>query len=136
MQKIIKSHISKTWITLRKTYKKIISMKKNYLLKGHAYALGALLLLGTAAPITSCKEVIDESNFAIKTEMTAADYIAQDERFSMIKALFEKIHQAEQRRGVDYLKNKYLKVPSEYVVTINKDTGFEREMLTLALDTE
>lgn len=91
MQKITKSHISKTWITLRKTYKKIISMKKNYLLKGHAYALGALLLLGTAAPITSCKEVIDESNFAIKTEMTAADYIAQDERFSMIKALFEKI---------------------------------------------
>ena len=55
------------------------------------------------------------------TELTDAD-----------KALFEKIHQAEQRRGVDYLKNKYLKVPSEYVVTINKDTGFEREMLTLA----
>lgn len=48
------------------------------------------------------------------------------------RSLFEKIHQAEQRRGIDYLKNKYLKVPSDYVVTINKGTGFEREMLTLA----
>ncbi len=47
------------------------------------------------------------------------------------RALFQKIHQAEQRRGVDYLKNKYLKVPSEYVVTLNKDTSFAREMLTL-----
>ena len=47
------------------------------------------------------------------------------------RALFQKIHQAEQRRGVDYFKNKYLKVPSEYVVTLNKDTSFALEMLNL-----
>ncbi|MBE6421047.1 MAG: tetratricopeptide repeat protein [Elusimicrobium sp.] len=48
------------------------------------------------------------------------------------RKLFEKIHQAEQRRGVDYLKNKHTKVSPEYVVTLNKDTEFEREMLTAA----
>jgi len=46
--------------------------------------------------------------------------------------LFRSIHRAEQRRGVEYLKNKYPKFPAEYIVTINKDTAFEREMLTLA----
>lgn len=48
------------------------------------------------------------------------------------RALFTSIHKAEQRRGIDYLKNKYPKVPAEFVVTINKKTEFEREMLTLA----
>lgn len=48
------------------------------------------------------------------------------------RALFASIHKAEQRRGIDYLKNKYPKVPAEFIVTINKKTEFEREMLTLA----
>lgn len=48
------------------------------------------------------------------------------------RALFTAIHRAEQRRGIDYLKNKYPKVPAEFIVTINRDTDFEREMLTLA----
>lgn len=48
------------------------------------------------------------------------------------RALFAAIHKAEQRRGIDYLKNKYPKVPAEFIVTINKKTEFEREMLTLA----
>lgn len=45
--------------------------------------------------------------------------------------LFSDIHRAEQRRGVDYLKNKKPKNLSSYYVTINKDSEFEREMLTL-----
>ncbi len=48
------------------------------------------------------------------------------------RALFASIHRAEQRKGVEYLKNKYPKVPAEFIVTINKKTEFEREMLTLA----
>ncbi len=48
------------------------------------------------------------------------------------RALFTAIHRAEQRRGIDYLKNKYPKVPAEFIVTLNRDTDFEREMLTLA----
>lgn len=47
------------------------------------------------------------------------------------RALFTKIHRAEQRGGLDYLKNKYPRLPKEYAVTINKDTDFAREMLTL-----
>ncbi len=47
------------------------------------------------------------------------------------RQLFSDIHSAEQRKGVAYLKNKYTKVPSEYVVTLNKGTEFERDLLTL-----
>ena len=48
------------------------------------------------------------------------------------RELFEKIHQAEERRGVDYIKNKYGVHRNDYVVTLNKDTDFAREILTLA----
>ncbi len=48
------------------------------------------------------------------------------------RSLFGNIHKAEQRRGIEYLKNKYPRVPTDYLATINKNTGFEREMLTLA----
>jgi len=47
------------------------------------------------------------------------------------RQLFVDIHSVEQRKGVEYLKNKYLKVPPEYVVTLNKGTAFERDILTL-----
>lgn len=46
--------------------------------------------------------------------------------------LFSKIHLTEQRRGVDYLKNKFPRVPKEYTVVLNKDTDFAREILTLS----
>ena len=47
------------------------------------------------------------------------------------RQLFTDIHSAEQRKGVDYLKSKYGKVPGDYVVTLNKGTEFERDLLTL-----
>ncbi len=65
-----------------------------------------------------------KQRYAVKPEVT--------EMTDELRALFAKIHQAEQRQGVAYLKNKYTRVPSEYVVTINKGTDFERDMLTLA----
>ena len=49
--------------------------------------------------------------------------------------LFVKIHDAEQRGGIDYLKSKYKTLPSDYVVTLFKDTGFAREVLTVSGDT-
>ena len=49
-----------------------------------------------------------------------------------MRQLFIDIHQAEQRRGVEYLKSKYPKVPARFVVTLDKDTDFERDLLTLA----
>lgn len=48
------------------------------------------------------------------------------------RKLFKQIHRAEQRRGIDYLKGKFNKIPTDYTVTINKNTPFERQMLTLA----
>lgn len=56
-----------------------------------------------------------------KTELTDED-----------RKLFADIHSAEQRKGVEYLKGKYAKVPQEYVVTVFKDTPFARDLLTLA----
>ena len=61
---------------------------------------------------------------AIKPEVTTLTEQDRD--------LFSKIHQAEQRMGVEYMKNKYgANHVKNYVVTINKDTDFAREMLTL-----
>lgn len=45
--------------------------------------------------------------------------------------LFVKIHQAERRRGIDYLKNKYGPAAKEMIVTLNKGSDFSREILTL-----
>lgn len=47
------------------------------------------------------------------------------------RELFVKIHRAEQRRGIDYLKNKYGKNTQDFMVTLNQGTDFAREILTL-----
>lgn len=47
------------------------------------------------------------------------------------RELFLDIHSTEQRQGAAYLRNKYVKVPAEYMVTLNKGTEFERDILTL-----
>ncbi|MBR4592581.1 MAG: tetratricopeptide repeat protein [Elusimicrobiaceae bacterium] len=64
-----------------------------------------------------------KQRYAIKPDVTV---LTDDMRDT-----FTFIHRAEQRRGVDYLKNKYPKMPADYLVTINKGTEFERDMLTL-----
>lgn len=64
-----------------------------------------------------------KQRYAIKPEVSSLTQQQRD--------LFKKIHLAEQQRGVDYLKNKYGKKADEYVVTLNKDTDFSRQMLTL-----
>lgn len=47
------------------------------------------------------------------------------------RELFSKIHEAEQRGGVDYLKSKLPLVPQDYTATLFKGTDFAREVLTL-----
>ena len=46
--------------------------------------------------------------------------------------LFNRIHAAEQRGGVEYLKGKYKVLPSDFIVTLFKGTGFERDVLTIS----
>lgn len=58
---------------------------------GQLCALGALLLLGAPVFLSSCKEEIDESNFAIKKMQTAADYIDENSQFSLMNALFRRV---------------------------------------------
>ena len=47
------------------------------------------------------------------------------------RALFAKLHSAEQRGAIDYLREKYpTKIPSKYVVTLFQGTSFSRDILT------
>ncbi|MBO5910934.1 MAG: tetratricopeptide repeat protein, partial [Elusimicrobiaceae bacterium] len=64
-----------------------------------------------------------KQRYAVKPEQTELTDANRD--------LFLKIHRAEQRRGIDYLKNKYGKNTQDYIVTLNKGTDFAREILTL-----
>lgn len=64
-----------------------------------------------------------KQRYAVKPEQT--------ELTDANRELFTRIHQAEQRRGVDYLKNKYGKNTQDYIVTLNKGTDFARDLLTL-----
>ena len=46
------------------------------------------------------------------------------------RALFLKLHLAEQRGAIEYLKGKYAKVPAKYMETLFQGTSFAREVLT------
>ncbi len=46
--------------------------------------------------------------------------------------LFQRIHNAEQRGGIDYLKRKYTLLPADYMATLFKDTSLSRDVLTLS----
>ncbi len=53
---------------------------------------GVILLFSLALAVSSCKESIDDGNFAIKTEQTVSDYLADaPEKFSDIKAIFDRV---------------------------------------------
>ena len=66
-------------------------MRKFFKHSGQLCALGALLLLGAPVFLSSCKEEIDESNYAIKKMQTAADYIDGNSQFSLMNALFHRV---------------------------------------------
>ena len=66
---------------------KIASFKKMTL-----RAFQGLFMLSLCLGFTSCKEEIDDSNFAIKQKMTAADYIDQAPELSMVKEVFQKVN--------------------------------------------
>ena len=68
-------------------------MKKNILFgKGIIAILTLLFTFG----LTGCKETIDESNFAIKTEETITDFLTNNpDRFSEIKAIFDRVRLSE-----------------------------------------
>lgn len=50
-----------------------------------------VLTLGCSLFVTSCKETIDESNFAIQKEMTAADFLDSNPEYSLMKEVFQRV---------------------------------------------
>ena len=54
-------------------------------------AFAVLMILSLSLGLTGCKEEIDDSNFAIKSELTAADFIASDEDYSLIHSIFTRV---------------------------------------------
>ena len=68
-------------------------MKKNILF---GKSIIAILTLLFTFGLTGCKETIDESNFAIKTEETITDFLTNNpDRFSEIKAIFDRVRLSE-----------------------------------------
>ena len=53
--------------------------------------LGLACCLAFSTLLTSCKEEIDDSNFAIKTDQTILDYITAAPELSSIKAIFDRV---------------------------------------------
>jgi len=51
----------------------------------------ACLLLSSLFALQACKETIDDSNYAIKTEQTAMDFISASPEFSDMKAIYERV---------------------------------------------
>ena len=67
-------------------------MKKNiFKVQSLAASVGTLLLFGSIFGLSSCKETIDESNFAIKSELTITDYLTTTDNLSMITEIFGKV---------------------------------------------
>lgn len=52
---------------------------------------GFIMMVGLAMAFSGCKEDIDDSNYAIKTEQTMTDYLAASPDLSMIKAVFDRV---------------------------------------------
>ena len=61
------------------------------------FFLASSLLMG-------CQENIDDSNFAIKTEMTAADFVDADDNYSMIGDIFRPVKQFLQENGLSSIE--------------------------------
>lgn len=67
-------------------------MKKNiFKMQNLTAVVGSLLMFGSIFGLSSCKESIDESNFAIKSELTLTDYLTTTDNLSMITEIFGKV---------------------------------------------
>lgn len=66
---------------------------KKYILNVKSFAglCSLLLMFGGAFGFSSCKETIDDSNFAIKSELTITDYLIANEDLSKIREIFGKV---------------------------------------------
>lgn len=70
-------------------------MNRNLIIKSCVGALSFLLMIGSTPVFTSCKEDIDESDYAIKKQQSAADFIDDNPDFSLMNSLFKRVKLAD-----------------------------------------
>ena len=66
-------------------------MKKNIVISRIKGFCSFLLLCTFAFSLQSCKEDIDDSNFAIAKDKTVTDYLVASDSLSDIKAIFDRV---------------------------------------------
>lgn len=76
--------------------------KKRMIIKKIAGALSLAVIAVMPLGMAGCQETIDSSNFAIADEPTVFDYLANDERFSDIVAIFERVKTVTVPDGSSY----------------------------------
>ena len=113
----------------------ILETQGNFLSAAEAYsaalAVEPLNLIARQRLINLEPEYLTDEEMLVALKQRHAIKPDQTDLTEANRELFTKIHQAEQRRGVDYLKNKYGKNIYNYIVTLNKGTDFARDLLTL-----
>ena len=93
----------------------------------HSHVLVKLfLLLCLPISFTSCSENIDESNFAIKSELTAADFIDSDENYSLAKSIFLRVRLGDSE-GASSLYS-VLTARGNYTVFLPTNSAIEKFM--------
>ena len=65
-------------------------------------SLALAVLSVSTLTLTGCKETIDSSNFAIADEPTVFDYLSDEDRFSDIVAVFERVNLVEVPEGSNF----------------------------------
>lgn len=76
--------------------------RKHIIFKKIAGALSLAVIAVMPLGMAGCQETIDSSNFAIADEPTAYDYLANEERFSDIVAIFNRVKTVDVPDGSDF----------------------------------
>lgn len=76
--------------------------RKHIIFKKIAGALSLAVIAVMPLGMAGCQETIDSSNFAIADEPTVYDYLANDERFSDIVAIFNRVKTVDVPDGSNY----------------------------------
>lgn len=90
-------------------------------------ALYLLVTLCFVSFLTSCTETIDKSNFSIKKEENAADFITANEHFSMIKSIFEQTPLGNSE-GASSIFN-VLSTRGNYTIFLPTNEAFEKYLI-------
>ena len=81
--------------------------RKHIIFKKIAGALSLAVIAVMPLGMAGCQETIDSSNFAIADEPTVYDYLANEERFSDIVAIFNRVKTVDVPDGSDFTASSF-----------------------------